>query len=185
MSRNRDAPEGGFDAIMQAVVCKVRTRKDKVTRRQLHTVFSCLSYLCLCQRYQESVGWRADASHLLVFTTDAKTHTALDGRIAGIVRPNDGKCYLDNSNNYNQSTVLVKAKFPQVALGFLLGFKDRHSSPLLCVPGLPLPSANDRENGRKQHQPNLCCDQLRASLQSEQASLFRFQQERRVSDVYT
>lgn len=29
VSRNRDAPEGGFDAVMQAVVCKVGTRKDK------------------------------------------------------------------------------------------------------------------------------------------------------------
>uniref|UniRef100_A0A3P8RZD1 Integrin beta n=1 Tax=Amphiprion percula TaxID=161767 RepID=A0A3P8RZD1_AMPPE len=76
VSRNRDAPEGGFDAIMQAVVCK------------------------------DKIGWRPDASHLLVFTTDAKTHIALDGRIAGIVQPNDGKCHLDNDNNYNETTVL-------------------------------------------------------------------------------
>ncbi|XP_022049314.1 integrin beta-3-like [Acanthochromis polyacanthus] len=76
VSRNRDAPEGGFDAIMQAVVCK------------------------------DKIGWRSDASHLLVFTTDAKTHIALDGRIAGIVQPNDGKCHLDNDNYYNETTVL-------------------------------------------------------------------------------
>ncbi|XP_030591196.1 integrin beta-3a [Archocentrus centrarchus] len=83
VSRNRDAPEGGFDAVMQAVVCK------------------------------EKIGWRPDASHLLVFTTDAKTHTALDGRIAGIVQPNDGLCYLDNDNLYNKSTVL---DYPSLAL---------------------------------------------------------------------
>ncbi|KAJ0058348.1 hypothetical protein NL108_013421, partial [Boleophthalmus pectinirostris] len=76
VSRNRDSPEGGFDAIMQAVVCK------------------------------EQIGWRADASHLLVFTTDAKTHIALDGRIAGIVQPNDGLCHLDSNNIYNKTTVL-------------------------------------------------------------------------------
>lgn len=29
VSRNRDAPEGGFDAVMQAVVCKVGPRNDK------------------------------------------------------------------------------------------------------------------------------------------------------------
>ncbi|MGH0130541.1 UNVERIFIED_CONTAM: hypothetical protein FKN15_016319 [Acipenser sinensis] len=63
VSRNRDAPEGGFDAIIQAAVCK------------------------------EKIGWRQGASHLLVFTTDAKTHVALDGRLAGIVQPNDGKCH--------------------------------------------------------------------------------------------
>lgn len=76
VSRNRDAPEGGFDAIMQAVVCK------------------------------DKIGWRPDASHLLVYTTDAKTHLALDGRIAGIVQPNDGECHLDESNVYNETTVL-------------------------------------------------------------------------------
>uniref|UniRef100_A0A146PHD0 Integrin beta n=1 Tax=Fundulus heteroclitus TaxID=8078 RepID=A0A146PHD0_FUNHE len=75
VSRNRDSPEGGFDAIMQAIVCK------------------------------EKIGWRPDASHLLVLTTDAKAHLALDGRIAGIVKPSDGECYLDN-DIYNQSTVL-------------------------------------------------------------------------------
>uniref|UniRef100_A0A674NLW0 Integrin beta n=1 Tax=Takifugu rubripes TaxID=31033 RepID=A0A674NLW0_TAKRU len=83
ISRNRDAPEGGFDAVMQAVVCK------------------------------ENIGWRRDASHLLVFTTDAKTHLALDGRVAGLVQPNDGKCHLDNNNNYNQSTIL---DYPSLAL---------------------------------------------------------------------
>uniref|UniRef100_UPI003AAB69CD integrin beta-3-like n=1 Tax=Centroberyx gerrardi TaxID=166262 RepID=UPI003AAB69CD len=83
VSRNRDSPEGGFDAVMQAVVCK------------------------------EKIGWRPDASHLLVFTTDAKTHIALDGRIAGIVHPNDGLCHLDSNNNYDKSTVL---DYPSLAL---------------------------------------------------------------------
>ncbi|XP_072298988.1 integrin beta-3a [Eucyclogobius newberryi] len=83
VSRNRDSPEGGFDAIMQAVVCKDR------------------------------IGWRPDASHLLVFTTDAKTHIALDGRIAGIVQPNDGLCHLDDDNVYNKTTVL---DYPSLAL---------------------------------------------------------------------
>ncbi|XP_074553579.1 integrin beta-3a [Halichoeres trimaculatus] len=76
VSRNRDAPEGGFDAIMQAVVCK------------------------------DKIGWRPDASHLLVFTTDAITHTALDGRFAGIVQPFDGECHLDENNIYNKTTML-------------------------------------------------------------------------------
>ncbi|KAM7387323.1 hypothetical protein PAMA_009783 [Pampus argenteus] len=76
VSRNRDGPEGGFDAVMQAVVCK------------------------------DKIGWRPDASHLLVFTTDAKTHIALDGRIAGIVHPNDGQCHLDDDNIYNKTTIL-------------------------------------------------------------------------------
>uniref|UniRef100_A0A8C5PHH3 Integrin beta n=1 Tax=Leptobrachium leishanense TaxID=445787 RepID=A0A8C5PHH3_9ANUR len=71
ISRNRDSPEGGFDAVMQATVCG------------------------------EKIGWRNESSHLLIFTTDAKTHIALDGRIAGIVNPNDGSCHLDDSNSYS------------------------------------------------------------------------------------
>ncbi|KAG9264477.1 integrin beta-3-like [Astyanax mexicanus] len=83
ISRNRDSPEGGFDAVLQAVVCK------------------------------DKIGWRSDASHLLVFTTDATTHSALDGRIAGIVQPSDGGCYVNQDNDYEKSTVL---DYPSVAM---------------------------------------------------------------------
>uniref|UniRef100_A0A8C9WT91 Integrin beta n=1 Tax=Scleropages formosus TaxID=113540 RepID=A0A8C9WT91_SCLFO len=76
VSRNRDSPEGGFDAIIQVAACK------------------------------EKIGWRQEASHLLVFTTDATTHTALDGRLAGIVLPSDGQCYLNNENMYEKSTTM-------------------------------------------------------------------------------
>nr|XP_019938893.1 PREDICTED: integrin beta-3 isoform X2 [Paralichthys olivaceus] len=83
VSRNRDAPEGGFDAIIQAAVCK------------------------------EQIGWRPDASHLLIFTSDAKTHVALDGRLAGIVQPNDGQCHLNSDNVYSMSTTM---DYPSLAL---------------------------------------------------------------------
>ncbi|XP_068119817.1 integrin beta-3 [Hyperolius riggenbachi] len=83
VSRNRDAPEGGFDAIMQAAVC------------------------------DERIGWRNESSHLLVFTTDATTHIALDGRITGLVHPNDGECHLGEDNSYIQSTVL---DYPSIGL---------------------------------------------------------------------
>uniref|UniRef100_A0A8C6LG78 Integrin beta n=1 Tax=Nothobranchius furzeri TaxID=105023 RepID=A0A8C6LG78_NOTFU len=83
VSRNRDAPEGGFDAIIQAAVCK------------------------------EQIGWRPGASHLLIFTSDAKTHMALDGRLAGIVQPNDGQCHLNSENMYRMSTTM---DYPSLAL---------------------------------------------------------------------
>uniref|UniRef100_A0A8C2B2I0 Integrin beta n=2 Tax=Cyprinus carpio TaxID=7962 RepID=A0A8C2B2I0_CYPCA len=72
VSRNRDAPEGGFDAIIQAAVL---------------------------------------AFELVIF--DAKTHVALDGRLAGIVRPNDGQCYVGTDNVYNMSTTM---DYPSLAL---------------------------------------------------------------------
>lgn len=51
VSGNLDAPEGGFDAIMQAVVCK------------------------------REIGWRDQARRLLVFSTDAGFHYAGDGKV--------------------------------------------------------------------------------------------------------
>ncbi|XP_076858814.1 integrin beta-5 [Brachyhypopomus gauderio] len=74
VSRNRDAPEGGFDAILQAAVCKDR------------------------------IGWRKEAYHLLVFATDDVPHLALDGKLAGLVQPHDGQCHLNDKNEYSAST---------------------------------------------------------------------------------
>ncbi|XP_053482931.1 integrin beta-5 [Ictalurus furcatus] len=74
VSRNRDAPEGGFDAILQAAVCK------------------------------ERIGWRKEAYHLLVFATDDVPHLALDGKLAGLVQPHDGQCHLNDENEYSAST---------------------------------------------------------------------------------
>lgn len=51
MSGNLDAPEGGFDAIMQAIVC------------------------------QEEIEWRQEARRLLLFSTDAGFHYAGDGKV--------------------------------------------------------------------------------------------------------
>lgn len=51
VSGNLDAPEGGFDAIMQAIVCK------------------------------HQIGWRDKARRLLVFSTDASFHFAGDGKV--------------------------------------------------------------------------------------------------------
>ncbi|XP_008843961.1 integrin beta-6 [Nannospalax galili] len=76
ISANIDTLEGGFDAIMQAAVCK------------------------------EKIGWRNDSLHLLVFVSDADSHFGMDSKLAGIVIPNDGLCHLDNRNEYSMSTVL-------------------------------------------------------------------------------
>ncbi|XP_049979493.1 integrin beta-6 [Alexandromys fortis] len=76
ISANIDTPEGGFDAIMQAAVCK------------------------------EKIGWRNDSLHLLVFVSDADSHFGMDSKLAGIVIPNDGLCHLDHRNEYSMSTIL-------------------------------------------------------------------------------
>ena len=51
VSGNLDAPEGGFDAIMQAIACR------------------------------DEIGWRNASRRLLVFSTDAGFHYAGDGKV--------------------------------------------------------------------------------------------------------
>ena len=63
ISTSSDDPEGTLDAMMQAVVCT------------------------------DVVGWREEARKVLLVMTDALMHTAGDGRLAGIYRPNDAKCH--------------------------------------------------------------------------------------------
>ncbi|KAJ8948573.1 hypothetical protein NQ318_007577 [Aromia moschata] len=80
VSGNLDAPEGGFDAIMQAVVCR------------------------------DQIGWRDKARRLLVFSTDASFHYAGDGKLGGIVKPNDGECHMseDGQNSINVIFAVTK-----------------------------------------------------------------------------
>ena len=59
---NVDTPEGGFDALMQTMVC------------------------------HKEIGWRDDVRKIIVFSTDAKFHHAGDGRLAGIEDQNTGIC---------------------------------------------------------------------------------------------
>ncbi|XP_076460405.1 integrin beta-1-like [Babylonia areolata] len=73
VSGNLDAPEGGFDAIMQAVACEWQ------------------------------IGWRNVSRRMLVFSTDAGFHYAGDGKLGGIVQPNDGHCHMSN-NIYTESS---------------------------------------------------------------------------------
>ncbi|CAH2304987.1 integrin beta-5 [Pelobates cultripes] len=99
VSRNRDAPEGSFDAILQAAVCKCANVQ-----------------MCKCANVQmckEKIGWRQEASHLLVITTDDVPHIALDGKLAGLVQPHDGQCHLDRDNEYSASDML---DYPSLAL---------------------------------------------------------------------
>lgn len=84
ISGNLDAPEGGFDAIMQAIVCK------------------------------EEIGWRNKSRKLLVYSSDNSYHYAGDGKLGGIVRPNDEACHLDEKGSYTMSTELDYPSLSQI-----------------------------------------------------------------------
>ncbi|KAF1521284.1 Integrin beta-4, partial [Eudyptes sclateri] len=76
ISGNLDAPEGGFDAILQTAVCK------------------------------DKIGWRKDSTHLLVFSTESAFHYEADGTnvLAGILARNDEQCHLDTVGTYTYDT---------------------------------------------------------------------------------
>ncbi|KAM9424577.1 integrin beta-4 isoform 2-T2 [Pholidichthys leucotaenia] len=76
ISGNLDAPEGGFDAILQAAVCT------------------------------DEIGWRKDSTHLLVFSTESAFHYEADGAnvLSGILARNDEKCHLDADGGYTKDT---------------------------------------------------------------------------------
>ncbi|NXP05141.1 ITB4 protein, partial [Thinocorus orbignyianus] len=76
ISGNLDAPEGGFDAILQTAVC------------------------------EDKIGWRKDSTRLLVFSTESAFHYEADGTnvLAGILARNDEKCHLDTKGTYVYDT---------------------------------------------------------------------------------
>ncbi|XP_063315202.1 integrin beta-4 isoform X2 [Pelobates fuscus] len=77
ISGNLDAPEGGFDAILQTAVCT------------------------------NQIGWRKGSTHLLVFSTESAFHYEADGMnvLDGIMPRNDEHCHLDTSGLYTHDTI--------------------------------------------------------------------------------
>ena len=75
ISGNIDNPEGGFDGLLQVMVC------DK------------------------EIGWRNQSRKVIIYTTDQSFHIAMDGKLGGIVTPNDGHCHLNPSGYYDYSKV--------------------------------------------------------------------------------
>ncbi|XP_055344512.1 integrin beta-PS-like [Paramacrobiotus metropolitanus] len=85
ISGNLDAPEGGFDAVMQAIACK------------------------------DEIGWREKARKLLVLSTDASFHYAGDGKLGGIITPNDGACHLGYRDGELQYTESLTQDYPSLS----------------------------------------------------------------------
>ncbi len=68
LAGNVDNPEGGLDALLQVMLC------DQV------------------------IGWRNSSRKVILLATDMDFHYALDGKLVGILQPNDGKCHLKYEN---------------------------------------------------------------------------------------
>ncbi len=62
----------------------------------------------------DRIGWREHTRRVIIFTTDQSFHIALDGKLGGLVEPNDGECYLDERGFYTKSTVFDYPSIGQV-----------------------------------------------------------------------
>ncbi|KAM4608389.1 integrin beta-2 [Polymixia lowei] len=85
ISGNLDTPEGSLDAMMQAAVCGDR------------------------------IGWRNSSTRLIVLTTDAGFHMAGDGKLAGILEPNDEQCHVQKQL-YVKSNLMDYPSVGQLAM---------------------------------------------------------------------
>ena len=54
---------------------------------------------------EDQVGWRDVSRRVIIFTTDQSFHIAMDGKLGGLVTPNDGLCHLNSTGFYTYSTV--------------------------------------------------------------------------------
>ncbi|XP_007544950.1 integrin beta-2-like [Poecilia formosa] len=85
ISGNLDSPEGSLDAMMQAAVCG------------------------------DKIGWRNSSTRLIVLATDAGFHMAGDGKLAGILEPNDELCHM-TGNLYEKSNDMDYPSVGQLAM---------------------------------------------------------------------
>ncbi|PWA20561.1 hypothetical protein CCH79_00019967, partial [Gambusia affinis] len=85
ISGNLDSPEGSLDAMMQAAVC------------------------------EDKIGWRNSSTRLIVLATDAGFHMAGDGKLAGILEPNDELCHMKD-NLYEKSNEMDYPSVGQLAM---------------------------------------------------------------------
>ena len=86
ISISADIPEGTLDAMMQAIVCR------------------------------DVVGWREKSRKILLVMTDDSVHTAGDGTLAGIYKPNDAKCHTEFDPVLNKTvyTAAIEYDFPSI-----------------------------------------------------------------------
>lgn len=56
---------------------------------------------------EHKIGWREEARRVIIYTSDQSFHIAMDGKLGGLIKPNDGKCHLNSSGFYTHSTIQV------------------------------------------------------------------------------
>lgn len=97
---NFDTPEGLLDGLMQVMVCGDR------------------------------IGWRNKARKMVLYASDIQFHQAGDGRLAGILEPNDCMCHMDSTGKYSKAEIqdypsvgqiIQKARENNINILFVIG----------------------------------------------------------------
>lgn len=84
-----------------------------------------------------------------MFVSDADSHFGMDSKLAGIVIPNDGKCHLDQQNEYSMSTVLVIAFYFIQSFPILQSCTFNRIRNCICITPCIMPFkvfSNENEN---------------------------------------
>jgi hypothetical protein len=48
----------------------------------------------------DRIGWRRQSRKIVLVATDGDFHYAMDGKLLGILEPNDGSCHLNGSTGF-------------------------------------------------------------------------------------
>merc|ERR1711970_163056 len=66
----------------------------------------------------EEIGWKDGRHKLLVYSSDANFHVAGDGKLGGILEPNDMQCHTvkdsDNGNDYYHYADAERYDYPSI-----------------------------------------------------------------------
>lgn len=69
------------------------------------------------------IGWRENSRQIIIFASDARMHFAGDGKLAGLIEPNDGQCHLVNKTNQMSE----KQDYPSLGqISFALDKSKKH-----------------------------------------------------------
>lgn len=102
-TENLDAPEAGLDAVMQSIMC------------------------------EQQIGWRKNSRRLIIYSSDAPFHFGGDGKLGGIMIPNDGACHL-RENKYTKGR---QQDYPSVGQ-MVNTIQENHITVIFAVSGARL-----------------------------------------------
>lgn len=101
-STNYDAPEGGLEAMMQAIVCTEKIGWNLESTESSNQSTSKPSKP-QTKNSPESIRHSRISTKFILYASDSSFHTAGDGKLANIIIPNDMQCHLNKRGVYTHA----------------------------------------------------------------------------------